>query len=70
VHAVALGRRDEAADLLQTVGFEPALAAAALDGEAVGGLLVGAAELVAALMGVDPQLDRCRDARQEAWIED
>src|SRR5581483_7473652 len=60
MHAVALGRGDEAANLLQPLGRQPALAAPALDGEAVGGLLIGPAELVAALVRVDPHLDGCR----------
>src|SRR5262249_15314579 len=69
VHAVAFGRRNEPAHLLEPVGRQPALAPAALNGEAVGGLLVGAAELVAALMGMDPQLHRCGNLREQLGIE-
>ena len=44
VHRVSLGRRDEAADLLEPLRRQPALAPPALHGEAVGRLLVRAAE--------------------------
>src|SRR5581483_714074 len=70
VHGVALGRGDEAADLLQTVGREPSLAAAALHGKAIRRLLVGTAELVAALVRVDPHLDRRRDLVEQLGVED
>src|SRR5690349_15315222 len=70
VHAVALGRGDEAANLLEPLGSQPFLAAPALHGEAVRCLLVGPAELVPALMGVDPQLDGRRDLVEELGVED
>jgi len=46
MHLVALRFRDELADLLQPIGVEPALAASALHGKAIGRLLVWPAELV------------------------
>src|SRR5262245_37655369 len=61
VHAVALGRRDEPTDLFEALGCQPALPTPALHGKAVGRFLVGSAELMSTLVGVDPQLYRCRD---------
>src|SRR5262249_9083847 len=70
VHAVALGGRDEPADLLDPVLVEPALPPPALHGKAVGRLLVGSAELVPALVREDPELDRRRHLVDELRIED
>src|SRR5215216_2051150 len=68
MHAVALGGSDELADLFEAFGRQPALAPAPLHGETVGGLLVGSAELMAALVGVNPHLHRGRDPRQQLGI--
>ena len=71
VYVVGLGWRHEKAHVLQPFGRKPSLPSAALHGKAIGGFLVGAAKLVAALVGMDPQLDGKRfDARQQFWIED
>src|SRR6478736_7373395 len=69
VHRVALGGGDELADVVEPLGRQPLLAASALDGEAVGRLLVWTAELVAALVRVDPHLYGSRDARHQFGIE-
>ena len=60
MHARSLGRTDELTNLFQPVGRQPALSAPALDRETIGDLFARPAELVAALVGVDPQLDRRR----------
>src|SRR5262249_22578781 len=57
MYVVGLSRRHEQAYVFQPFGRQPSLPTAALHGEAVGRFLVGAAKLVAALVGVDPQLD-------------
>src|SRR5262249_678696 len=69
VHAVALRRRDEAADLLQPLGGEPALPPPALHGKAVRRLLVGPPKLMAAFVGMDPHLDGRGALGQQLGIE-
>src|SRR3990172_4864824 len=70
MHTVALGGGNKIADLLEPTRRKPSLAPPALHGEAVGGLLVGAAELVAALVGKNPELHRGRNLGHQARIED
>ena len=69
MHAVALGRADELADLVEAVRRQPALTAATLDGEAIGRFLVGAAKLVAAFVREDPLLHDRRHLGDQARIE-
>src|SRR5262245_50547069 len=54
MHGVALGRRDEAANLLEPFGRQPALPSPPLHRETIRCLLVGSAELVPALVRIDP----------------
>lgn len=70
MHAVALRRRNEGADFFQTFGRQPALAAAALDGKTVGRFFIGAAELVSALVRVDPLLDGRRYLVEQPRVHD
>lgn len=70
MHAVAFRRRDKGADLLEAFGGQPALAATALNGEAVGRLLIRTAELVTAFVCIYPELNRRRDLVQEARVHD
>src|SRR4030095_11803336 len=69
VHAVAFGRCDEPADLFQTIGREPPFPAPTLHRETIRRLLVGTAELVAALVCMDPELHRGRHPAQQSWVE-
>ena len=70
MHGVAFCRRYERAYLFQALLCQPALAATALDSETIGGFLIGPAKLVPALMGVDPLLDRGRNAFEQSRIHD
>jgi hypothetical protein len=58
MHVVALGRGHEFANLIQTFRRQPAPSPSALNGKAISRFLVWTAELMAALMCVDPQLQR------------
>src|SRR5690606_26982913 len=69
MHARTLRWADEGADFLESLRRQPAMAAPALYGEAIGRLLVRPAELMAALVGIDPELHGCRHARHELRIE-
>ena len=70
MHVVGLCRCHEDADLLQPLRREPALASPPLDREAVGRLFIGAAELMAALVRVNPHLHDGRYLGQQPGVED
>jgi hypothetical protein len=59
VKMVALGRRHELTDLFQASRRQPPLAPASLNGKAVRCLFIWTSELVTALMGMNPEFDRC-----------
>ena len=71
VKMVALGRRHELTDLVQASRRQPPLAPASLDGKAVRCLFIWTSELVTALVGVNPEFDRCGlDGAQQLRVDD
>src|SRR5690606_17938565 len=69
MHARAAGGCNEFAHLLEPFGCQPALTAATLNGKAVCRLLVRPAELMRALVRMNPELYRRRHARQQTRVE-
>jgi len=68
---IAFGRRHELTDLFQACRCQPALAPASLNSKAVRCLFIRTSELVAALVGMNPEFDRCGlDGAQQLRVDD
>lgn len=70
MHHGSTRRFNKRADFFESVGIQPSIPAAALDGEAVRLGFIRSAVLMPALVAINPKLYGCADASHQSRVED